>query len=198
MISGKHLTAAACALTLAGGAAACGSDGSDEPSVSDRVKSDSSASVTTAEPTAIPSSFPDIGLEFTTLPTLKGAQTDALRTYVTFMRGHSTMMRSGKVTKLLTETAAGHALQSEKDTAAYLRKHHGQYHGSLSVTVALQGSNKQVVSLNACLDGSKLTMTENGQPTKLDGEKRVAQAVSLQPVAGTWRVISNDGTGKPC
>lgn len=199
MSSGRQIGAVVCALTVAAGVSGCGKDeaklppaGNESPSAAD------SSATATAAPTAIPTSYPDIGLEFSSLPTVKGAQTEALRTYVAFERGQSKMTLNGKMNGLLTKNGAGHALDAMRQTVSYLQKNDGRYAGTVVLSVTVVGANENSVSLAVCEDDSKLTMTEHGKPSPLEGPKRSAADVVATSGGGLWKITEYNRTGKAC
>ena len=127
--------AAATAVTLAAlalGLTACGDDDADASSDnSPDLDPTSEATSGRRDPTAtqppngpkpIPTSYPDVGLEYDGLPDVEGRYRDALEVFVAFDRGRLQLLREAKMNPLVTDNAAEPVVATFQSTAAYLQE----------------------------------------------------------------------------
>jgi len=198
--------AAATALVVA--LAACSSDSDSGPEAAPSL--DATASVDPAEPEpsepvssapaddAIPTSYPEVGLEFTALPEVEGPALDALATYVEFERGMRQLGRTANTNRLLAETASPAFQPTIDSTLDYLRDGDIRYRGSVTVDVALDGAGASTAVLELCADGTDLQLVTAGRPGPITGPARVPMRVILSNGQGTgWAVDqyeSQEGT----
>lgn len=189
-------------------ASACSSD-SDEPEARETLELDPTVSAsasqepspTPAEPAAedaIPTSYPEVGLEFAALPAATGAEAAALATYVEYERGLRRLSRTGELNPLLTDNAAASLTPTLESTVDYLQGNDIRYRGTAVLTVAFEAFGEQAAVLDLCTDASGLELVTAGEPGPVEGAPRAAGRVVLTAGGGDWIVTQYDTLEDPC
>ena len=186
------VTVAALALGLAG----CGDD--DDPSTDDppdlsptsgATSSDEPTELTTPPgPKPIPTSYPDVGLEYDGLPDLDGKYLDALEVFVDFDRGRLELLREARMNPLLSKNAAEPVVATYQSTATYLHDHDAYYRGTSVASFGDVKTDGDLLGLDLCLDGSELRYVEGGDASAPSGPARVPYRVIVTQADGTWTV----------
>lgn len=191
-VGARRWVGLALALTL--GLSACG--GGDEGS-SEKLDLDS-ASASPSEspdkpdgPAAIPTSFPDIGLEITGLPkNPKGTKRELLTTWATFEHGHQAMTRSLRWNKMLSATTAAQARELMRSQANGLKGSNTHYTGERTVELIDLDLRGRFAVLDACDDTSRSRLVKNGVKEKeAPGDKQLVR-MDLTFTGGAWRITS--------
>jgi len=193
--------AAATAVTLAAlalGLTACGDDDGDPSSdnspdidptsESTSASTDPSTSTEPNGPKPIPTSYPDVGLEYDALPDVEGKYRDALAVFVAFDRGRLQLLREAKLNPLLSDHAAEPVVATFQSTAAYLQQHNAYYRGTSTASFDDVEEEGDLLGLDLCLDGSALRYVEGGSASAPDGPARVPFRVIVTQRDGTWTV----------
>lgn len=191
--------AAATAVTLAAlalGLTACGDDGGDDtgsgaPDLDPTSEATSATDAPTSEgadPEAIPSSYPAVGLEYDGLPELEGKYRDALATFVAFDRGRLQLLREAKMNALITGNAAQQVVATFQSTASYLQQNNAHYRGTTVASFDNVEEGNDLLGLDLCLDGTELRYVEGGSASAPEGPARVPFRVILTLHDGTWTV----------
>jgi hypothetical protein len=199
--------AAATAVTLAAltlGLAACGDDDGDTsggaPDLDPKSEATSASDSPTSEPAdpeAIPTSYPEVGLEYDGLPELEGKYRDALATFVAFDRGRLQLLREAKMNALVTKNAAEQVVATFQSTASYLQQHNAHYRGTSVASFADVSEGGDLLGLDLCLDGTELRYVEGGSASAPEGPARVPFRAIVTLHDGTWTVTeasSQEGT----
>ncbi|WP_244931550.1 hypothetical protein [Nocardioides sp. W7] len=193
------------ALTLALGS--CSSD-TEEPKTLELDATPSASPTPSAEPgetpsgepadDAIPTSYPEIGLEFSALPQASGPEAAALATYVEYERGLRELSRTGELNPLLTDNAAPSLTPTLESTVAYLRDNDTRYDGEVRIDVDLEGAGPRAAALTLCTDASDLKLVKSGRPGPVEGLQRAVGRVVLTAADGTWVVTQYDTLEESC
>jgi hypothetical protein len=194
------IRAAATAVTLAAltlGLAACGDDGDEassenspdlDPASEGTSGSADPTTTTDPEPESIPTSYPDVGLEYDALPEVEGRYRDALEVFVAFDRGRLQLLREAKMNPLVTDHAAEPVVATFQSTAAYLKEHNAYYRGTSIASFDDVEEEGDLLGLDLCLDGTELRYVEGGSATAPEGPARVPFRVIVTQRDGTWTV----------
>jgi hypothetical protein len=182
--------------TLALGLTACGGDGdasSDNPPdlgpTSESTASSEPTELTTPPgPKAIPSSYPDVGLEYDGLPDLDGKYRDALAVFVDFDRGRLELLRKAQMNPLLSKNAGEQVVSTYQSTATYLQDHNAHYRGTSVASFDNVKTDGDLLGLDLCLDGTDLRYVEGGAASAPDGPSRVPFRVIVTQAGGSWTV----------
>lgn len=206
--------AVVCALALVVPVTACSAEPDRERSLdlSDRASSSTSPSEpddggddAPAEPSgpsgtggALPTSYPEVGLEFASLPPASGTRRDALATYVDYERGLRQLSRSAEPNRLITDNADQGLVTTMRSTLDYLRGDDVRYRGTAVISVDFDGASGRAAVLDLCTDGSDLELVTDGTPGPVTGPERVAGRVVLTNTGGTWVVTQYDTLEESC
>jgi hypothetical protein len=182
--------------TLALGLAACGddddasSDGPPDLGPTSEATSSSDPTELTAPPgpKSIPTSYPDVGLEYDGLPDLDGKYRDALEVFVDFDRGRLELLRDAKMNSLLSKNAAEPVVATYQSTATYLQDHNAHYRGTSVASFNSVKTDGDLLGLDLCLDGTDLRYVEAGAASAPDGPSRVPYRVIVTQTGGSWTV----------
>lgn len=201
----RTLTTAVVGLLTALAAAGC-SDASGDAGASDPPSfagssspADVSASSADPEPEAIPSSYPEVGLEYVDLPELDAPYRAALETFVAFDRGRLELMRKVRMNALLSDNAAPAVVAGWDDTLRYLRERDAHYRGETVATFVDVSHEKGFLGLELCVDGSGLRWVEDGRAGAVPGSREggVPLRAIVTRTDGGWKVTeaqSQEGT----
>lgn len=184
------------------GLAGCGDNGADDTAPTPSIGESSKAGEPTSEPApgpgAIPTSFPEVGLEITDLPKLDDAYHDALVAFVDFERGRRATLNEAKLNPLLSDNAAGRVVEKFQGTVDYLQANNSHYRGDVTTEVVEAETKPGVLWLETCTDGTGLRIVENGQPTPVSGEPRLSARIVVTDVDGTWLVTDDTSLEGSC
>ena len=186
----KPVLATAMAAALVYSLSGCGENPTPEPTIggsSSPAAAETSGSAT-PKARAVPTTYPAVGLEFTSLPSEDDVAPEVIEAFVRYERGISQMTRTARMNTLLTDTASGQALATQRETAGYLQENAGRYSGTVVVDVEVERADDRLVALGTCEDASGLRLTERGKPVELRGPDRTPVRVLLTRVDGTWKV----------
>ncbi|WP_322938050.1 hypothetical protein [Nocardioides bizhenqiangii] len=196
MTPSRAAASAATLAVLAAGLLACGGDDGDPSSATSPDLEPSSEATGSTEPTTsapkgpkpIPTSYPDVGLEYDGLPDLKGSYRVALEVFVAFDRGRLQLAREAKMNPLVSENAAEQVVATFQSTATYLQDHDAYYRGTSVATFDDVETNGGLLGLDLCLDGTELRFVEGGSASAPDGPARVPFRVIVTQIDGSWTV----------
>lgn len=149
-------------------------------------------------PDAIPTSYPDVGLEFTSLPKVKGAKRAALETYVAFERGQRKLSRTASMNPLITKNAAPSAQQPLQNAIDWMHSNDTRYDGTARIDVSFEGAGAATATLNLCIDATDLALVTDGQKRPVEGRQRSASRVSLSNGGGTWLLTAYESLDESC
>ncbi len=190
--------AAATAVALAAlalGLSACGDDDAksgDSPDFGPTTEAASSSEptelTTPPGPKPIPTSYPDVGLEYDGLPDLDGKYHDALAVFVDFDRGRLELLRDAQMSPLLSKNAAGQVVATYQSTATYLQDHNAHYRGTSVASFDSVETDGDLLGLDLCLDGTDLRYVEDGSASAPEGPSRVPYRVIVTQAGGSWTV----------
>lgn len=189
--------AAATAATLAAltlGLVACGDDDGDPSSENSpdlEPTSEATESTTTSapdDPEAIPTSYPDVGLEYDGLPDLDGKYRDALEVFIAFDRGRLQLLREAQMNAMVSDNAAEQVVSTWQSTAAYLQDNGAHYRGMSVATFDDVKTDGDLLGLDLCLDGTELRYVQGGSASAPDGPSRVPFRVIVTQHDGSWKV----------
>jgi hypothetical protein len=183
------------ALTL--GLVACGDDDGDPSSNNSPDLEPTSDTTGSSEPTTtsapdgpkpIPSSYPEVGLEYDGLPDLEGKYRDALEVFVAFDRGRLQLLREAKMNALVSDNAAQPVVGTFQGTADYLQNEGAHYRGTSVATFDDVETDGDLLGLDLCLDGTELRYVDGGSATAPEGPARVPFRVIVTQHDGSWTV----------
>jgi hypothetical protein len=147
----------------------------------------------------IPTSYPEVGLEFEPFPEVDGPAAEALATYVEFERGMRQLGRTATMNKLLRASSSPAMQPTLDNTVAYLRENDAHYEGTARVTVELGGGGESATVLDLCADAADLQLVTAGTPGPVNGPQRVAMRAVLTNAAGAgWTVDQYESTEETC
>jgi hypothetical protein len=137
--------------------------------------------------------FPDAGLTIVVPETKNDVEAAALATFVEFAREWRKSLREVKYSERLDFLAVPAVNEDTHDSLEYQRDHGIRYSGHMTITPVVERSGEQVVVLGGCLDGSKLTLTQNGKVRPVDGaaEHPVIPIRVVVANSGGWMVNEN-------
>lgn len=152
----------------------------------------------TSGPTEIPTSYPEAGLEFDSLPDVTGTERAALEAYIDYERGLRLMSRTAEANALITESAGPALTPVIESTLKHLRSNNLRYQGTVVVSVTLDGAGGEAAVLDLCTDGTDLELVRDGTPEPIKGLKVAAGRVVVTNNGGTWTVTQYDTLEETC
>src|SRR5690606_32331623 len=195
---GAVIAVAAASVLLAG----CG--GNDEPAGLDADASASSTPEDTAAPDDSPAEseggdptaaatpttheFADAGVTVVAPAASSPAEEAALATYVEFAHQWRKSLHDAQLSEMLPGLAAPSIVESVKDSLDYQTKNGIRYGGEMVIEPTIENSGDNVVILGGCVDGSGMTLID-------DGEERPPDGVEENPLIPMNVVIGNSGAG---
>lgn len=200
---GTALGTAALSLTLAG---ACSSEPEQKTALElDRTPSPEPTQTQTPTPStepagedAIPTSYPEVGLEFAALPEVTGAERSAVATYVAYERGLRQLSRTAELNALLTDNSAPSLTPTLESTVDYLRSNDVRYRGTAVLEVAVEAFGTKAAVLDLCTDASGLELVTAGTAGPVEGPPRAQGRVVLTAGGGGWVVTQYDTLEETC
>lgn len=182
--------------------AACG--GGDEPAGLDADTSASSTTEETATPddspvasegddptaAATPTTheFTDAGVTVVAPAASSPAEEAALATYVEFARQWRKSLRDVQLSETLPDLAARPIIDGIERSLAYQEENAIRYGGEVVFSPTIEDSSDNLVVLGGCVDGSHLTLID-------DGEEKTPDGLDEHPVVPMQVVIGNSGAG---
>ena len=125
-----------------------------------------------AEPEAIPTAYPEVGLQLVDFPALTRKNRAALEVYVRFQRGRLQLLRQAAMNDLVLDTSAPPVLALWQDVADSLKANNTRFRGKSVATFTEVAIKGRLVVIDVCLDGSALRLIVNGEPGSFDGPTR--------------------------
>jgi hypothetical protein len=173
---------------------------SPTPSVSES-PSDSASASTAADPAAITTSYPEIGLVFDDLPHVTGAKQAALKAWTELEAAVTRSTVSDTFDPTVERLGNAELAQGVRNNIAYLKKHHQHYAGTMHDRFTkLLGASDRIVVFDVCYDGTDawLEATDGtGKREPLHPEVGAGR-VQVTNVTGLWKVTSLEYTEKSC
>lgn len=195
---GAVIAVAAASVLLAG----CG--GNDEPAGLDADASASSTPEDTAAPDDSPAEseggdptaaatpttheFADAGVTVVAPAASSPAEEAALATYVEFARQWRKSLRDVQLSETLPDLAARPIIDGIERSLAYQEENAIRYGGEVVFSPTIEDSSDNLVVLGGCVDGSHLTLID-------DGEEKTPDGLDEHPVVPMQVVIGNSGAG---
>lgn len=159
-------------------------EGSDEPGAGESASTDA--------PDAIPSSYPEVGLEFSDLPQPRGTKREALEAYVAYERGLRKLSRTAKPNAMITDHATQPLITTMESTVDYLRSNSIRYQGTADIAVSFVGNSARATVLEVCIDGTDLELVQNGSTKPINGPGRLPGRVVVTSNGQAWLVTQYD------
>jgi hypothetical protein len=151
-----------------------------------------------ADPDAIPSEYPDAGLEFTNIPDLDGKWRRAFRTYIDYERGVSIANRDGEITGLLTDNAAENLVTANRRSINYRTQNDIWGRGITVVDVKRVERQGRVLLLELCADLSGAWSVVEGVDQPPEEGFRLGSTVLVRQANDGWRVLQDDVEERDC
>lgn len=144
--------------------------------------------------------YPDVGLTYSALPEVEGAQADALAVYVAYEHGLRELSRTAKITPELADAAGESLRPTLANTVDYLKSNDIRYAGTTTIDVSVDGGNNQTLVLDLCTDATGLRLVTKGKEKPVKGLQRAKGRVTLNSAGGTstWVVTDYTTLEEPC
>lgn len=147
---------------------------------------------------ALATDYPDVGLEFTSLPEVKGAKRAALETYVDFEQGQRKLSRTAELNSMITDNAAPSVEDSMQATIDWLNQNKTRYDGTARIDVSFEGMSAGTAVLDLCIDAKGLSLVTDGQKRPVEGRERGRSQVSVTNAGGAWQVTNYSDLDESC
>jgi hypothetical protein len=144
-----------------------------------------------ADPEAIATAYPDVGLRLVDFPELTTKNRAVLDVFVRFQRGRQQLLRDQAMNDLVLDTSAQPVVAQWQDVADTLKKNKTYFRGQVVLTFTDVPIKRRVVVVDVCLDGSGLRLVENGQPGSLTGPPRAPFRTVLTRLDSGWAVTES-------
>lgn len=201
----RAATAASLLLAATLALAACGDDGDPSSDDAPDIGESSSETTTAPEPTesttgpeAIPTSYPEIGLEYVDFPEPTKKTRPALEVFVAFDTGRVELLHNAEMNDRVRDNAAEPVVAQYQGTADFLQEHNAHYRGETVSTITDVVTKGDFVALDLCVDGSALRFVENGEPRPPDGATRLPSRAIITRTDTGWTVTESASLEGSC
>jgi hypothetical protein len=206
MTPSRAASAASLVLAAALALASCGDDAdgsnADAPDLGGSSEPSATPEPTESEspngPEGIPTSFPEVGLEYVDFPEPTKETRPALEVFVAFDTGRAKLLRKAAMNDQVRNNAAEAVVAQYQGTVDYLQSHNAVYRGETVATVTDVVTKDNFVALDLCTDGTALRFVENGKPGPVDGPSRVPFRVIITRTDTGWTVTEASSQEGSC